>query len=681
MAKKKTSAPVVADNVTPEQIDLNNPEFQKAWELLQYTSRSVFLTGKAGTGKSTFLRYITENLKKEKVVLAPTGIAAVNVHGQTLHSFFRLPHHPVLEDDPDFSRERLRERMKYPGWLVKLIRTLDLIIIDEISMVRADTIDFMDRLLRLYTGNHRLPFGGKQLLLVGDIFQLEPVVSPDMRSILRIHYPDPFFFSAKAFRNLSLIPIELRKIYRQSDCDFIGMLDRIRSCRVTAEDLSRLNSRVVAEGELPESVTKMTMTLATRRDMVDHINQRHLDAIRKPQFTFTGEIEDDFPDNSLPTDLELTLKEGAQVVFIKNDPDHRWVNGTLGTVSTLAADRVEITLEDGTRHTIEQEIWANVRYEYNSKTKKIKEVVLGTFKQYPVKLAWSLTIHKSQGLTFNNVVIDLGRGAFAGGQTYVALSRCRSFEGLTLRSTIADRDIFVNPAIIRFASTFNNTDLIEDAFENAHADRCYAEAIRLANSGDLSEAFDRFIEASRIRPHLSDTNIMRLARRKLAIISRLDKRIEELEEKIERQNEKFVHLAEEYTSMGYDCLQDDLAIPALSNFDKALSLTPTHLPALKGRAKANASLGDYENVITDYRTILSHTPDDCETILLMAEAYHRIGDNVNALERCMAIEDLMKKGGEFSRRFIRKTHNLLADIYSDLGDHDASEHHRRLGKE
>lgn len=227
MAIKTSSAPRADKG--GGQIDLNNPEFQKAWELLQYTSQSVFLTGKAGTGKSTFLRYVTENLKKEKIVLAPTGIAAVNVGGQTLHSFFRLPHRPVLDDDPEFSRDRLSERMKYPGWLVKLIRNIDLIIIDEISMVRADTIDFIDRLLRHYSGNHRLPFGGKQLLLVGDIFQLEPVVSADMRTILRHYYPDPFFFSARAFGNVRIVPIELRKVYRQTDSEFIGMLDRIRS--------------------------------------------------------------------------------------------------------------------------------------------------------------------------------------------------------------------------------------------------------------------------------------------------------------------------------------------------------------------------------------------------------------------------------------------------------------------
>ncbi len=680
MSDKKSSAPR-PDSDGGERIDLDNPEFQKAWELLQYTSQSVFLTGKAGTGKSTFLRYITANLKKEKVVLAPTGIAAVNVGGQTMHSFFRLPHHPVLEDDPDFSRPLLKERMKYPAWLVKLIRKIELIIIDEISMVRADTIDFIDRLLRHYTGNHRLPFGGKQLLLVGDIFQLEPVVSADMRAILRLHYPDPFFFSAKAFASLRLVPIELRKIYRQNDPEFIGMLDRIRSCRVTPDDLARLNSRVVAEGSLPEAETRLTMTLATRRDMVDYINERHLGAIKRPEFTFMGVIENDFPDNSLPTDLELTLKEGAQVVFIKNDPDHRWVNGTLGTVTALAADRIEVTLENGNRHAIEKEIWANIRYNYDPSTRKITEQVLGTFKQYPVKLAWALTIHKSQGLTFNNVVIDLGRGAFAGGQTYVALSRCRSFEGLTLRSTVADRDIFVNPAIIRFAATFNSPELIGEALENAHADVCYSEALRLAGAGDLPAAFDRFIEATILRPHLTDPVLMRFARSKLAIASRLKARVEELTRELAGRDERMAQLAEEYCSMGYDCLQDEMPLPALSNFDKALSLSDRHAPSLSGRARTHTMLGDHASALNDLRILHDINPDDPEVLYLMASAHHSTGDNVNAIERCMAIEDIHRKGGTIPRRLHRKIHNLLADIYSDLGDHDESERQRGLGKQ
>ena len=322
MARKKTLSPPSRRNEAEEVIDLDNPEFQKAWELLQYTSQSVFLTGKAGTGKSTFLRYITAHTRKPYVVLAPTGIAAVNAGGQTLHSFFRIPFKPITPEDPDFARDRLRQRMKYPASLIKLIRNLELIIIDEISMVRADIIDFIDKLLRFYTRNERQPFGGKQLLLVGDIFQLEPVVTGDMRDILRPYYRNFYFFSARAFADIKIVPIELRKVYRQNDPDFISLLDRIRAGISTPTDLAKLNSRVAPTPLLPQKSKKdFTMTLATRRDMVDHINEDHLKAIKKPMVTFIGKIKGEFPENSLPTDLELSLKEGAQVVFIKNDPD------------------------------------------------------------------------------------------------------------------------------------------------------------------------------------------------------------------------------------------------------------------------------------------------------------------------------------------------------------------------
>ena len=253
-------------------IDLNNDEFQNAWKLINYTHQSVFLTGKAGTGKSTFLKYIRDNIKKKYVVLAPTGIAAVNVGGVTMHSFFRIPLKPLLPDDPDFAVKRLRERMKYPKDLRKLIKELELIIIDEISMVRADVIDFIDKILRVYSSNMREPFGGKQLLLVGDIFQLEPVVTSDMREVLRTHYQNSYFFSANAFSQIEIVPIELKKIYRQNDSQFISMLDRIRMGRPLQEDVLKLNQRVFERDSASTGDDKMVMTLATRRDMVDTIN-------------------------------------------------------------------------------------------------------------------------------------------------------------------------------------------------------------------------------------------------------------------------------------------------------------------------------------------------------------------------------------------------------------------------
>ena len=248
-------------------IDLENPEFQNVWKLIRFTRQSVFLTGKAGTGKSTFLKYICDNVRKEHVVLAPTGIAAVNVGGVTLHSFFRIPFKPLLPDDPEFDMKRMRDRMKYPKELINLIKNVELIVIDEISMVRADIIDFVDKILKVYTGNFREPFGGKQMLFVGDIFQLEPVVTGDMRDVLARYYPQPYFFNAGVFGDMKIVPVELLKVYRQTDSDFVGLLDRVRVGRPLRDDISRLNAKVIRRDD-----GRMVMTLATTRDIVDNIN-------------------------------------------------------------------------------------------------------------------------------------------------------------------------------------------------------------------------------------------------------------------------------------------------------------------------------------------------------------------------------------------------------------------------
>lgn len=676
---KKASRPKKAQE---ESIDLNNPEFLKAWELLQYTHRSVFLTGKAGTGKSTFLRYITQHTKKKYIVLAPTGIAAVNVGGVTIHSFFRIPFKPITPDDPDFARDRIKERMKYPGHLIKLIQKVELIIIDEISMVRADIIDFIDKLLRTYSGNNREPFGGKQLLLVGDVFQLEPVVTGDMRDILRNYYHDFYFFSAKAFNEIKIIPIELRKIYRQTDSDFVDLLDRIRTGTTTFEDISHLNSRCISPltPSIPKNGTgKFTMTLATRRDMVDYINEHHLNAIHKPAVTFIGTINGDFPENSLPTDLELTLKEGAQIVFIKNDPDRRWVNGTIGQVTALADKLLEITLENGDTHTIKPEKWSNIKYTYDSTTKKINEEELGSFTQYPVKLAWALTVHKSQGLTFNNVIIDIGRGAFAGGQTYVALSRCRSFEGLMLKSTVADRDIFVNPTIVNFSKTFNDPLLISNALESAHADSCFNSAIKEADRGNLTEAFDLFTEGLRSKNILNNKLAMRFARRKLDIITSLNQKVKELESKIAADEERFLDMAREYTSLGDDCRQDDMPVPAIANYDKALTLIPTHMPALYGRGLAYVAMDEHEKALSDFSLVSANDPLNLEVLVRMATSYHKLDDIHNAMDRCLLGLNLTEEN-DYPRPLLRSLHALTAELYNIIGDSASAAHHRSIAK-
>lgn len=579
---------------TPDTtIDTDNPEFQDAYALLRYTGQSVFLTGKAGTGKSTFLRYICDNIHKRYVVLAPTGIAAINAGGSTIHSFFKMPFRPILPDDPDLSLQgnRIYDLLKYNKSQRKLLKEVELIIIDEISMVRADMIDFIDRVLRVFSGNMRSPFGGKQLLFVGDIYQLEPVVPADIRDILSRFYPTPFFFSARAFKEISLVPIELRKTYRQTDSRFIDLLDKIRCNKAGTEELALLNSRY---GVRQECEDDFSITLATRRDQVDAINERHLEALDGEAFSFEGEISGDFPTGSLPTPETLELKTGAQIMFIKNDTEHRWVNGSLGIVSDISADRkISIILESGDEHVVEPVVWENTRYTYNEKEKRIEEKVLGTYRQYPLRLAWAITVHKSQGLTFNHVVIDFTGGAFAGGQTYVALSRCTSLEGIVLTKQIAQKDIFVNPEVVRFSATFNNRVLIDHALRQAEADRSYHAAIEAFDNDDTELFLDEFFKAIHLRYDIEKPAIRRYIRRKLGIIRRLKQENAALRHADNERNAALRKYAYEYYLMGNECVvkaRDYRA--ALANFDKALTLDPTLVDAWVRKGVTLADTGE-----------------------------------------------------------------------------------------
>ena len=650
-------------------IDLNNDEFQNAWKLINYTHQSVFLTGKAGTGKSTFLKYIRDNIKKKYVVLAPTGIAAVNVGGVTMHSFFRIPLKPLLPDDPDFAVKRLRERMNYPKDLRKLIKELELIIIDEISMVRADVIDFIDKILRVYSSNMREPFGGKQLLLVGDIFQLEPVVTSDMREVLRTHYQNSYFFSANAFSQIEIVPIELKKIYRQNDSQFISMLDRIRMGRPLQEDVLKLNQRVFERDSASTSDDKMVMTLATRRDMVDTINENRLKELSSKEMTYTGQITGDFPENSLPTTMELTIKVGAQVVFIKNDREKRWVNGSIGKIVKAKKNSIEIELESGAKYAVEKAVWENIVYKYDEKTNRVIENVIGTFEQYPIKLAWALTVHKSQGLTFNNVVIDIGRGAFSSGQAYVALSRCRSFEGMQLRSTVSERDIFVNPSIIEFSRQFNNQALINKALQHAYADDCYHEAAVAFDRGDMSVAVDKFIDGVKSRNELNNEVATRLLKYKLSRITRMEQQLEAYREIIASNAVKFQSLAKEYVQMGDYCVHEGMDYtPAIANYDKALSLDDKCVDAWYGKGLALMDSGESADAINCFERVYAIDGNHFNAAFQLGNIYRREGDMALALDWYLIAQKCDNTNAPVLER--------IADVYESIGDDDQADQYR-----
>lgn len=433
-------------------------EFARVLELANTTESSMFVTGKAGTGKSTLLRYLTQHTKKRFVVLAPTGVAALNVEGQTIHSFFRLP-----------PRLLQRKDIKHETWREKLYQALDMVIIDEVSMVRADIFEAIDTTLRLYR-NPQKPFGGVQMICIGDLFQLPPVVPNDQRSYFSEVYGGEYFFNSPVFREgFSYNFVELSHVFRQREPVFLDILNKIRNDQLTPDDLKLLNSRhIYTAGDAPDEAVVLCATNAIAK----RINMQGLQALPADSASYiaslTGRLKERYEeiiqkggsaeqlekalDTRFPADITLTLKEGARVMMIRNDKDNeRWVNGTMGIIEKLTPEGILLKI-DGKTHLVEAETWEDIEYEFDKTEKTIKPNVRGTFTQYPIRLAWAITIHKAQGKTLDQVMIDFGAGAFAPGQVYVAVSRCRTLQGIYLRAPVRQQDIFVDKRVVEFMS-------------------------------------------------------------------------------------------------------------------------------------------------------------------------------------------------------------------------------------
>lgn len=420
-----------------------NEDFKYALDLIEKSKKNAFITGRAGTGKSTLLQLFRNTTRKKTVVLAPTGVAALNVRGQTIHSFFNFPGKPLHRKD-------IRRVKNH-----KLYKNIEVLIIDEISMVRADLLDSIDYFLRINRDNIIDPFGGVQVIFFGDLFQLPPIVSSDAEKMLfDSFYTTPYFFSAKVYEtDFEAETIELRKAYRQESRNFLRLLEAVRLNQIDFEDLDDLNERFDPDFESED----FYITLSPRNAVVDQINQAALMRIPDPELSYLATITGNFNPKNYPTDPVLQLKKGAQVMFVKNDPKKRFVNGTIGKIIKLEPDNIRVLIsdKDGNRQIdVEKLEWEIQKYKLDKDDEtKIESEVLGTFRQYPLKLAWGITIHKSQGKTFDKIIIDLGRGAFEHGQTYVALSRCRTLEGIVLKQKIRPRDIMVDDRIVEYYET------------------------------------------------------------------------------------------------------------------------------------------------------------------------------------------------------------------------------------
>ena len=467
----------------------SNPELELAWQLVEYTGVNVFLTGKAGSGKTTFLRSLRERSTKRMVVLAPTGVAAMNAGGVTIHSFFQLPFAPFVPES-HFGGEA-KYQYRFGKEKVNILRSIDLLVMDEISMVRADLLDAVDDVLRRYRDRHK-PFGGVQLLMIGDLQQLSPVVKEQDQQLLSPYYDHFYFFGSHALQQAGYVTVELTKVYRQSNAEFLDLLNCVRDNRVDDSVLRRLNRRCLPDfaAEQPRGYIYLT----THNQKANDLNTARLEQLAGEACVFRAESEGDFPVYMYPTEEELVLKAGAQVMFVKNDisGQHRYYNGMLGRVTSLSATgSVEVETEDGQQIAVEREEWANCKYSLDPETKEITETVLGTFRQYPLRLAWAITIHKSQGLTFDKAIIDV-REAFAPGQAYVALSRCRSLEGLVLSAPVTASSIISDRMAALQRAYFE--DQVTGLFNFARLSRLFHAYLRLVDE-HLYRLYPQFLSS------------------------------------------------------------------------------------------------------------------------------------------------------------------------------------------
>ncbi len=470
--------------------------YELAYEYVQHTNRCIFLTGKAGTGKTTFLRRLKQECPKQMIVVAPTGVAAINAEGVTIHSLFQLP--PQMFLPTDEARRRLFSEMQMRAVKQRVLRNLELLVIDEVSMVRADLLDAIDAILRHFKHRPSIPFGGVQVLFIGDLFQLSPVAREEEWRLLQDYYEGPYFFQARIFRELRPVYIELDHVFRQTNIEFVEILNQVRNNTLTPESLQLLNSRVVVHNQLPipPKGANFQITLSTHNNKVDAINQREMDLLDGKVYSYQATVKDTFPESMFPMEQTLSLKVGARVMFVKNDSSQEklYYNGKLGVVTSLSKDAINVICEDGTVVDVHKETWENIRYTSEMGSDMVESEVIGSFTHYPLRLAWAITIHKAQGLTFDNVVIDAAE-AFAAGQVYVALSRCRTLEGITLLTHIPSHTLTNAREVLSFTQQQVSLDVAQQQLSIAQSEYL---SVLLCSLFDFRELIDHCYALNRM---------------------------------------------------------------------------------------------------------------------------------------------------------------------------------------
>lgn len=554
-----------------------NSELALAWQFIENTGTHLFLTGKAGTGKTTFLRKLKRESPKRMVVIAPTGIAAINAGGVTIHSFFQIPFAPYVPESSFSTNGQATYRFRFGKEKINIIRSMDLLVIDEISMVRADLLDAVDEMLRRYRDRHK-PFGGVQLLMIGDLQQLAPVVKDEEWQMLKKYYDTPYFFSSRALKQTEYCTIELKTVYRQSDRAFLDLLNRIRENHCDPQVLEALNRRYLPDFQPRKE--EGYIRLVTHNYQAQRINNYELEQLPGRSYAFRATIDGKFPEYSYPTDELLELKKGAQVMFVKNDSsgEHRYYNGMIGEVTDLSADSIEVRAKDSTAaFLLQEEEWANAKYVLDEESKEIVEDIEGTFRQFPLKLAWAITIHKSQGLTFERAIIDAS-SSFAHGQTYVALSRCKTLEGLVLSAPLSAKAVISDRAVDRFTEEARRNEPDEDRFHSLQRTYFHELLSGLFDFRPLEQSLQRYVRL--IDEHLYKLYPKQLAAYK-AEAERFHEKVVIVAQKFGMQYNRLIDAAQNYATD--ETLQERIAAGA-GYFKKEME--PQYLVLIKERVLA-----------------------------------------------------------------------------------------------